>query len=64
MLEGKILVILRRNERAMVRAMCGVKLVDKKTTKELMDRLGLNELQDMLSKVNGVMVWTRVEERR
>ena len=35
--------ILRRTERAMVRKMCGVKLADKKNTKELMERLGLKE---------------------
>ena len=33
--------ILRRVERSMVRAMCGVKLVDKRNTEELMDMLGL-----------------------
>ena len=35
--------ILRRTERAMVRKMCGVKLADKKNTKELMERLSLKE---------------------
>ena len=35
--------ILRRAERAMIRKMCGVKLVERKNTKELMDRLGLSE---------------------
>ena len=33
--------ILRRTERAMVRSMCGVKLVDRKNTEELMKMLGL-----------------------
>ena len=33
----------RRTERAMVRAMCGVKLMDKKRTKDLMELLGLEE---------------------
>ena len=32
-----------RNERAMVRAMCGVKLMEKKRTEELMEMLGLKE---------------------
>ena len=33
--------ILRRTERAIVRAMCGQKVVDRKTSKEQMDMLGL-----------------------
>ena len=33
--------ILRRMERAMVRAMCGQKVVDRKTTEEQMDMLGV-----------------------
>ena len=37
------MVILRRTERAMVRSMCGVKLVDRKNTEELMKMLGLKE---------------------
>ena len=35
--------ILRRAEKFMVRAMCGVKLVDKRNTMELVDMLGLKE---------------------
>ena len=35
--------ILRRTERAMVRAMCGVKLMKKKRTEDLMEMLGLKE---------------------
>ena len=38
--------ILRRTERAMVRAMCGQKVVDRKTTEEQMDMLGLKETID------------------
>ena len=33
-------VILRRTERAMVRAMCGQKVVDSKTTEEQINMLG------------------------
>ena len=36
------MAILRR-ERAMVRQMCGVKLVDKKNNEELKEMLGLKE---------------------
>ena len=46
--------ILRRAERAMVRAMCGQKVVDRKTTEEQMDMLGLKETIDRLATVNGV----------
>ena len=36
------MAILRRTERAMVRAMCGVKLImEKKRTEDLMEMLGL-----------------------
>ena len=35
--------ILRRTKRAMVRAKCGQKIVDKKTTEEQMNMLGLKE---------------------
>ena len=34
------IAILRRTERAMVRSMCGVKLVDRKNMEELMAMLG------------------------
>ena len=35
------MAILRRTERAMVRAMCGAKLMEKKRTEDLMEMLGL-----------------------
>ena len=46
--------ILRRTERAMVRAMCGQKVVDRKTTEKQMDMLGLKETIDWLATANGV----------
>ena len=48
------MVILRRTERAMVRSMCGVKLVDRKKIEELMEMLGLKETLDRMAKANGV----------
>ena len=45
--------ILRRTERAMVRAMCDQKVVDRKTTEEQMDMLGLKETIDQLATANG-----------
>ena len=46
--------ILRRAERAMVRVMCGVKLMDRKKTEDLMQMLGLEETIDQLAKANSV----------
>ena len=37
------MAILRRTERAMVRSMCGVKLVDRKNMEKLMEMLGSKE---------------------
>ena len=44
--------ILRRMERAMVRAMCNQKVVHRKITKEQMDTLGLKETVDGLATAN------------
>ena len=46
--------ILRRMKRAMVRAMCGQKVGDRKTTEEQMDMLGLKETIKRLATANGV----------
>ena len=50
--------ILRRAKRSMVRAICGVKLVDKKNTEwqDLMDMLGLKERADKLARANGMNI--------
>ena len=51
--------ILRRTERAMVRSMCGVKLVDRKNAEELMEMLDLKKTLDRMAKANGVRwYWT------
>ena len=44
--------ILRRTERSMVRAMCGVQLKYIKTSTDLMFMLGLNETIDRLATAN------------
>ena len=54
--------ILRRAERAMMRAMCGRKATDKHTT-ELMDMLGLNETVDGLARANAVRWYGHVLRR-
>ena len=48
------MAILRRTERAMVRAICGAKLIQKKRTENLMEMLGLKETVVQMAKVNGV----------
>ena len=48
------MAILSRTERAMVRSMCGVKLVDRKNAEELMEMLGLKKTLDRMAKSNGV----------
>ena len=45
--------VLRRTERAMVRSMCGVKLMDRKNTEELVE-MSLKETLDRMAKTNGV----------
>ena len=59
-------LILRKTKRAMVRSMCGVKLVDRtdrKNTEELMKMLGLKETLDKMAKANGVKWYGHVVRR-
>ena len=55
--------ILRRTERSMVRAMCGVQLKDRKRPMDLMLLLGLNEMIDELSMANSVCWYGHVLRR-
>ena len=57
------MAVLRRTERAMVRAMCGAKLMEKKKTEDLMVMLGLKETVVQMAKANGVR-WYRHVLRR
>ena len=57
------MIILRRTERAMVRSMCGVKLVDKKNTEDLLKVLGLKETLDEMAQANGVRWYGHVVRR-
>ena len=57
------MAILRRTERTMVRSMCGVKLVDRKNTEELMEMLGLKKTFDRIAKANGVRWYGHVIRR-
>ena len=55
--------ILRKMERAMVRAMCRQKVVDIKTTEEQMEMLGLKETTGWLATANGVRCYGHVLRR-
>ena len=57
------LAILRRTERVMVRAMCGVKLMEKKRTEDLKEMLGLKEKALQMAKANGVRWYGHVLRR-
>ena len=54
---------MRRNDRAMARAMCGAKLIEKKKTGDLMEMLGLKETVVQMAKANGVR-WACVKKGR
>ena len=56
-------MIILRTERVMVRSMCGVKLVDRKNTEDLMKMLGLKETLDKMAQANGVRWYGHVVRR-
>ena len=53
-LREKEMAILRRTERAMFGAMCGVKLLDQRNSEELMDMLGIKESLDGIAKASSM----------
>ena len=57
------MAILRRIERAMVRAMCGAKLMEKKRREVLMEMLGLKETVVQMAKANRVRWYGHVLRR-
>ena len=57
------MAILRRTERAIVRAMCGAKLMERRRTEDLMEMLGLKETVVQMAKVNGVRWYGHVLRR-
>ena len=57
------MAILRRTERAMVRAMCGAKLIEKKKTEDLMEMFGLKETAVQMAKANGMRWYGQVLRR-
>ena len=48
------MAILRRTKTAMMRAMCGAKLMGKKRKEDQMEMLGLKETVVQMAKANGV----------
>ena len=57
------MAILRRTQRAMVRSMCGIQLVDRKNMEELIEMLGLKEKLDRMAKANGVRWYAHLIRR-
>ena len=57
------MAVLRKTERAIVRAMCGAKLMEKKRTEDLMEMLGLKETAVQIAKANGVRWYGHVLKR-
>ena len=47
----------------MVRSMCGIKLVDRKNTEDLMNKLDLKETLDKMAQANGVRWYGHVVRR-
>ena len=54
---------LEKNEKAMISAMSGVKLIDKRSSQEVADLLSLEETLHKIPKANG-MQWYEGELRR
>ena len=59
-LSPELIGILQRTESAMVINICGVKLMDKKSTKDIMQMLDLHETIGLLAKANGVRWYQHV----
>ena len=62
-LKERQMEILRRTERSTVRAMCGVRLKDRKRFTDLMFMLGLNDTIDQLTMTNSVHWYGHVLRR-
>ena len=48
------MAVLRRTEKAMMRAMCGVEMIEKRGSQEYMSLLGLTDTLDRLARASGV----------
>ena len=47
------MAVLRRTEKAIMRAMCGIKMIDKKTIQDFMSLLSLKDTLDGLARASG-----------
>ena len=56
------MAILRRTEKAMMRAMCKVKVIEKRTSQELMSLLSSKDTLNGLAGESSTMVWTCFEK--
>ena len=63
-LREKEMAILRRTERATIRAMYGVKLLDRKNSDELMDMLGIKESLDRMTKASSMQWYGHVLRKK
>jgi len=57
------MAILRRIERVMIRVMCGIKLMDRRNTEELMSILSLEESLDWMTKASSMRWYGHVLRR-
>ena len=57
------MAILRRTKKAMMRAMCGVKIIEKRRGQELMSLLGSKDTLDGLARASGVQWYGHVLRR-
>ena len=57
------MVILRRTEKTMMKAMYGVKIIEKRRSQELMSLLGLTDTLDGLARASGVRWYGHVLRR-
>ena len=57
------MAILRRTEKALMRAMCGVKLIEKRRSQELTSLLVLYDALDGLARASGVQWYLHVLKR-
>ena len=57
------MAILRRTEKAMMRVMCGVKIIEKRKSQELMSLLSFKDTLDGLARASGVQWYGHVLRR-
>ena len=55
--------ILRKTEKAMMKTMCGVKLIEKRRSQELISLLGLIDILDGLARASGIQWYGHVLRR-